>query len=83
MREWAVLAGKGWLLLSGSVVLASLKAPVKGLQNLLSRTQSRQGRTIRIARHMQVIPKASLSLKQDVAESAEKSDSGHHHCILP
>ena len=29
MREWAVLACKGWLLLSGSVVLASLKAAVK------------------------------------------------------
>ena len=28
LREWAVLAGKGWLLLLGSVVLASLKAPV-------------------------------------------------------
>ena len=28
LREWAVLAGKGRLLLSGSVVLASLKAPV-------------------------------------------------------
>ena len=28
LREWAVLAGKGRLLLSGSVVLASLKAAV-------------------------------------------------------
>ena len=28
LREWAVLAGKGRLLLSGNVVLASLKAPV-------------------------------------------------------
>ena len=28
LREWAVLAGKGWLLLSGSVVLALLKAAV-------------------------------------------------------
>ena len=28
LREWAILAGKGWLLLSGSVVLASLKASV-------------------------------------------------------
>ena len=28
LHEWAILAGKGWLLLSGSVVLASLKAPV-------------------------------------------------------
>ena len=28
MREWAILAGKGRLLLSGSVVLASLKATV-------------------------------------------------------
>ena len=28
LREWAILAGKGRLLLSGSVVLASLKAPV-------------------------------------------------------
>ena len=32
MREWAVLAGKGRLLLSGSVVLASLKAPVNGFR---------------------------------------------------
>ena len=30
LREWAILAGKGRLLLSGSVVLASLKAAVKG-----------------------------------------------------
>ena len=29
LREWAVLAGKGRLLLSGSIVLASLKAPVR------------------------------------------------------
>ena len=29
LREWAVLACLGWLLLSGSVVLASLKAPVR------------------------------------------------------
>ena len=28
LREWAILAGKGRLLLSGSVVLASLKAAV-------------------------------------------------------
>ena len=28
LREWATLAGKGRLLLSGSIVLASLKAPV-------------------------------------------------------
>ena len=28
LREWAVLASKGWLLLSGSVVLSSLKAAV-------------------------------------------------------
>ena len=28
LREWAILAGKGRLLLSGSVVLASLKASV-------------------------------------------------------
>ena len=28
LREWAVLASKGRLLLYGSVVLASLKAPV-------------------------------------------------------
>ena len=28
LREWAVLAGKGQLLFSGSVVLASLKAAV-------------------------------------------------------
>ena len=32
LREWAILAGKGRLLLSGSVVLASLKAAVKGTQ---------------------------------------------------
>ena len=31
LREWAVLAGKGWLPLSGSVVLASLKAAVLGV----------------------------------------------------
>ena len=30
MREWAVLAGEGRLLLSGSIVLASLKAAVHG-----------------------------------------------------
>ena len=30
LREWAILAGKGRLLLSGSVVLASLKAAVQG-----------------------------------------------------
>ena len=29
LREWAILAGKGWLLLSGSVVLFSLKAAVR------------------------------------------------------
>ena len=29
LREWAILAGKGRLLLSGSVVLASLKAAVQ------------------------------------------------------
>ena len=28
LREWAVLAGKGRLLLSGSIVLVLLKAPV-------------------------------------------------------
>ena len=28
LREWAILAGNGRLLLSGSVVLASLKAAV-------------------------------------------------------
>ena len=30
LREWAILTGKGRLLLSGSVVLASLKAAVQG-----------------------------------------------------
>ena len=30
LREQAILAGKGQLLLSGSVVLASLKAAVQG-----------------------------------------------------
>ena len=33
MREWAILAGKGRLLLSGSVVLASLKAAVNAPGN--------------------------------------------------
>ena len=33
LREWAILAGKGRLLLSGSVVLASLKAAVTTLCN--------------------------------------------------
>ena len=28
LREWAILDGKGWMLLSGSIVLASLKAAV-------------------------------------------------------
>ena len=36
MREWAILAGKGRLLLSGSIVLASLKAPVQGLFGLVT-----------------------------------------------
>ena len=31
LREWAILASKGRLLLSGSVVLASLKAAVQAL----------------------------------------------------
>ena len=35
LREWAILAGKGRLLLSGSVVLASLKAAVLTLQGTL------------------------------------------------
>ena len=30
LREWAILASKGQLLLSGNVVLASLKAAVHG-----------------------------------------------------
>ena len=34
LREWAILAGKGRLLLSGSVVLASLKAAVQETQRM-------------------------------------------------
>ena len=30
LRDWASVAGKGWLLLSGSVAHASLKTPVQG-----------------------------------------------------
>ena len=37
LREWAILAGKGRLLLSGSVVLASLKATVCTLYVILFR----------------------------------------------
>ena len=35
LREWAILAGKGRLLLSGSVVLASLKAAVLSTLSLV------------------------------------------------
>ena len=31
LRDWAGLAGRGWLLLSGSVAHASLKTAVKSL----------------------------------------------------
>ena len=40
LREWAILAGKGWLLLSGSVALAS-KPLYRGRQRNAS--QDREG----------------------------------------
>ena len=41
LREWAIWAGKGRLLISGSVVLATLKAAVRGLRSTVTGTGTR------------------------------------------